>query len=260
MSAAAKPRLLIVDDEPLVCRSLARAFRRNVDVSTAESASQARTLLSTYPFDVVLSDFNMPGENGVELLASVANQFPLVRRVLMTDEPSGLHDQLEDGTIHARLNKPFDIDHAAQVLGLTAVRLAALGALTGAFVSSLDDLPLVQLVVHLAPTEAEQRAVMSWQQQLLDTGLRHAVVLIIEPSAGLSVGKAASAAKWLNPRRPQSSSVRTGVAVVATSRFERLAISAANVMTPLWPIRAFSPEALTEAVTWLRSTLLQSLS
>ncbi len=259
MSTAAKPRLLIVDDEPLVCRSLAKAFRRNVDVSTAESASQARTLLSTYPFDVVLSDFNMPGENGVELLTSVANQFPLVRRVLMTDEPTGLQTELDDGTIHARLNKPFDIDHAAQVLGLTAMRLAALGALSGAFVSSLDDLPLVQLVVQLAPSEAELRALMSWQQQLLDTGLRHAVLLIIEPSAGLSVSKVASAPKWLAPLRAQSSSVRTGVAVVTASRLERMAVGAASVMTPTWPIRAFSHEALTEAVRWLRSTL-QSLS
>ena len=224
-------------------------------MSTAESASQARTLLSTYPFDVVLSDFNMPGENGVQLLASVANQFPLVRRVLMTDEPAPLQTRLDDGTIHASLNKPFDIDHAAEVLGITAMRLAALGSLQGAFVTSLDDLPLVQVVTHLAPTVAEVRSLMSWQQHLLDTGLRHAVVLIIEPSAGLSVSKVASAFKWLAPLRLQSGSVRTGLAVVASSRLERMAVSAASVMGAGWPVRAFAPGELSEAVRWLRSTL-----
>ena len=251
--SATRPRLLIVDDDELACRSLARAFRRTVDVSTADNASAARSLLSTHAFDVVLSDFEMPGENGLQLLSSIASQFPLVRRVLMTAEAMQLNAQLEDGTVHAKLTKPFDVDEASRVLGLTSMRMAALGNLRGAFVTSLDDLPIAQVVLHVAPSEAEVRAFVSWQQRLLDTGTRHAVLLIIEPKTGVPLSRIGGISKWLMPLRSQDSSLRTSVAVVASTRLERMAMSAANLVPHWWPVKVFAPDDLNEGVRWLRS-------
>ena len=251
-----KPRLLIVDDEELVCRSLARAFRRTVDVATAENAASARTLLATYPFDVVLVDLKMQSENGLHLLASMTAQFPLVRRVLMTNEPVDLQPYLDNGTVHASLTKPFDVDLAAEVLGLTSMRLASLRELEGAFVTSLADLPLVQVVLQLAPSEAELKALISWQHQLLDTGVKHALLFVIEPSAALPLSRAALVATWFAPLRAHGGSMRTGLAVVSSPRLERMAISAANnVMAQAWPVRTFTPDELQAAARWLRSTL-----
>ena len=251
-----KPRLLIVDDEELVSRSLARAFRRSVDVATAANTAAARTLLATYPFDVVLIDLKMRSENGLHLLGELATQFPLVRRVLMTDEPIDLQPHLDNGTVHAALTKPFDLDRAAEVLGLTSMRLASINELKGAFVTSLADLPLVQVVLQLAPSEAELKALISWQQQLLETGVKHALLFVIEPSAGLSLSRAALVAKWFAPTRAQGTAMRTGLAVVSSPRLERMAISAANnVMAQAWPVRTFTPDELHSAAQWLRSTL-----
>ena len=78
----------IVDDDALVCRSLAKAFRRTVDVATAENTSSARALLATNSFDVVLSDFDMPQEDGLTFLRWVAAEYPLMRRVVMTAGPT----------------------------------------------------------------------------------------------------------------------------------------------------------------------------
>ena len=255
MSTAVKPRLLIVDDEPLVCRSLARAFRRTVDVSTAENAGQARVLLGTSAFDIVLSDFALPGENGLQLLSWVAAEAPLVRRVLMTGDetPPGTQEQLERGVIHATLSKPFNVDRASAVLGITSMQLAALKTLGGAFSSSLSDLPIVQVVMHTSPAEAELRAMILWQQSLFDLTLKHALFFIIEPGAGSSLFNAASVAKWFASLRSSPTLNRTAMAIVSSSRLERMALSAAHAMSVKWPVKTFAPDGVPAAVEWLRS-------
>ncbi len=253
-----KPRLLIVDDDALVCRSLAKAFRRTVDVATAENTSSARALLATNSFDVVLSDFDMPQEDGLTFLRWVAAEYPLMRRVVMTaDEPVSVAPSLEDGTVHARLTKPFEVDQAAKALGLTTMRLASLGELHGAFETSLGELPLVQVVLHETPNDEDVRELISWQHRLLETGLRHAVILIIEPTASLGLGQAAAVPKWFSTKA--AATERSGLAVVSSSRFERMAMGTANVFQQQWPWRTFGPNELGDAVSWLRATLNETL-
>jgi hypothetical protein len=90
---------------------------------------------------------------------------------------------------------------------------------------------------------------------LLDTGLRHSVLLVLEPTAALPVSSVAAAPRWFAPPRLHLSSIRTGLAVVATSRLERMAMSATTVLKQGFPVRVFAPGELQEAARWLRSTL-----
>ena len=62
-------RVLLVDDEPdqvaLLCAMLTPL---GMDVATAESAEQAQTIFHRQPADVVVTDLNLPGASGIDLI------------------------------------------------------------------------------------------------------------------------------------------------------------------------------------------------
>jgi CheY-like chemotaxis protein len=65
-------RILLIDDDPLVCRTLVRLLGRHLDVSVENSGQAAITRLSEEAFDAVLCDVSMPGMSGPEILRQVA--------------------------------------------------------------------------------------------------------------------------------------------------------------------------------------------
>src|SRR5205085_7283889 len=78
-------RLLLVDDDPSVCRAVAETAReQGFDVRTAASAEQALAQLAESAPDIVLSDVRMPGLDGLELLKIIRARVPSVDVVLMT--------------------------------------------------------------------------------------------------------------------------------------------------------------------------------
>jgi len=70
------PKILVIDDEPMLRSAYRRMLRQRYDVSVAESGVSALQQINAYPhFDVVLCDFQMPDMNGkkvYELIQSIA--------------------------------------------------------------------------------------------------------------------------------------------------------------------------------------------
>src|SRR5512132_4636982 len=64
-----KPTLLIVDDEKTTREGLRAALEDRYDVYLAEDAASATTLLERESFDVLLTDFRLPNEDGMKLIA-----------------------------------------------------------------------------------------------------------------------------------------------------------------------------------------------
>jgi len=64
-----KPTLLIVDDEKPTREGLRAALEDRFDVYLAEDAASAMDLLESENFDVMLTDFKMPSEDGMKLIA-----------------------------------------------------------------------------------------------------------------------------------------------------------------------------------------------
>ena len=64
-----KPTLLIVDDEKTTREGLRAALEERYDVYIAENASAAMGLLESESFDVMLTDFRLPNEDGMKLIA-----------------------------------------------------------------------------------------------------------------------------------------------------------------------------------------------
>src|ERR1700761_6594774 len=64
-----KPTLLIVDDEKTTREGLRAALDERYDVYIAEDAKTAMELLESENFDVMLTDFRLPNEDGLKLIA-----------------------------------------------------------------------------------------------------------------------------------------------------------------------------------------------
>jgi PAS domain S-box-containing protein len=79
-----RARVLVVDDEPLMARGLARILGREHDVSTLTSAREAlKCLMETDSFDVVLCDLMMPEMTGVDLHRELERCKPEIARRLL---------------------------------------------------------------------------------------------------------------------------------------------------------------------------------
>ena len=77
--------VLLVDDDPDALDSLQQVIERSgVACFKAESGPEALTILREHMVQVVISDHDMPGMDGVELLKLVATRYPSICRILLT--------------------------------------------------------------------------------------------------------------------------------------------------------------------------------
>lgn len=80
-----KIRILVVDDELSMREFLSILLEREgYDVSVAASANEALCMMESALFDLVLSDVNMPGLSGIELLARIKEISPETAVLLLT--------------------------------------------------------------------------------------------------------------------------------------------------------------------------------
>lgn len=95
-AAAVRQQVIIVDDESSITLTLALLLRAaGHEVQTANSGAAALRLAQTFPPDVLITDFSMPGMNGLELAAQLSRSFPGCRLIVFTgrsdfDAPSEL--------------------------------------------------------------------------------------------------------------------------------------------------------------------------
>jgi DNA-binding NtrC family response regulator len=78
-------RLLIVEDEDTLCRSLQRVFvREGYEVDMADSAESAFALLEGKTYDLIITDIILPGISGIELLSKYRKKNPSQKVIIMT--------------------------------------------------------------------------------------------------------------------------------------------------------------------------------
>ncbi|WP_122520580.1 response regulator [Pannonibacter phragmitetus] len=101
--------ILLVDDDSRIRDLLGRVLQENgYRVTTAANAAEARRCLSGLAFDLLILDIMMPGENGLDLAASLRADSPvpilmLTARAEAEDRIAGLEAGVDD-----YLPKPFD--------------------------------------------------------------------------------------------------------------------------------------------------------
>ena len=77
--------VLLVDDDSNVLHGLARVLRNQpYKLYTAHSGDEAMSILKAWKVDVIVSDEQMPGISGTDLLAWVSNNYPDVMCIVLT--------------------------------------------------------------------------------------------------------------------------------------------------------------------------------
>ena len=103
--------ILLVDDEERILNALKRALRdEDLQIFTATSGQEAIALLEGREFDVIISDHNMPGMSGLELLARVKALSPETITMMLTGK-SDIEiamQAINDAGVYKFILKPWD--------------------------------------------------------------------------------------------------------------------------------------------------------
>jgi YesN/AraC family two-component response regulator len=104
-------RILFVDDERLVLRSLqrlVRVYHPAWEVRCAQSPLSALEALQDFAADVLVTDLSMPEMNGVQLLRTVRELYPSMVRMVYSAHVDSLGRSEFGDLAYAALLKPAD--------------------------------------------------------------------------------------------------------------------------------------------------------
>jgi two-component system response regulator (stage 0 sporulation protein F) len=114
------PAIVVVDDEPdvlLILHRLLRDIAYNHALVAVSTAHAALDLLTMCTVPLLVTDYNMLGMNGLELIAAARKIAPQIRTVLITayDSPD-IRQQARAVPVDAYLAKPFPLDRLEQIV------------------------------------------------------------------------------------------------------------------------------------------------
>lgn len=103
--------VLIVDDDTLIRDTLHELLSASHECHTADRAEQALAYLEMESYDVVLTDINMPGLSGHDLLNHIRDTHPATPVIVISgiavEDTAKVFDELG---AFAYFSKPFDLD------------------------------------------------------------------------------------------------------------------------------------------------------
>jgi len=80
--------LVVDDDVNMLALIKARLAASGIESDTADSAEDALRQLGKRPYSVIVSDIDMPGMNGMQLIPALKGHSPLVQVIMLTASPS----------------------------------------------------------------------------------------------------------------------------------------------------------------------------
>ncbi|EGV20331.1 sigma-54-dependent transcriptional regulator [Thiocapsa marina] len=117
--SAARPTVLLVDDEPLSLETLTRTLDESFEVLTATSAAAAEEILAQEWVQVIVTDQRMPETTGVEFLARVRERWPDVVRIIISGytDPGDIIEGINRAGIYQYITKPWHPDTLLLTVG-----------------------------------------------------------------------------------------------------------------------------------------------
>ena len=121
-----KLRLLLLDDEPIVGKTLKPALSKvGCDVEVYENPAQALKRVDEQEFDIIVTDIRMEGMDGIEVLDHIRKKSPRTKVIMITGYAmmETAREAMEKGAFDF-ISKPFEpgelravVARAARALG-----------------------------------------------------------------------------------------------------------------------------------------------
>lgn len=112
-------RVLVVDDDENVGLIIQNGLKKlpNCHIKLARSAEQALAFYEEDPFDLMITDYMMPGGDGIALAFKIRQKYPKTV-ILMLTAHNGieLHQQALQAAVQRILNKPIEISEIRQAV------------------------------------------------------------------------------------------------------------------------------------------------
>jgi len=111
--------ILAVDDEPAILKALARTLNYSGwQIDLATNAAEALERLEAKEYSVVVSDYRMPGMDGLSFLSRVRDRFPDMQRIIISAcaDEEALERAINDAAVHRILRKPWRADSLREVV------------------------------------------------------------------------------------------------------------------------------------------------
>jgi CheY-like chemotaxis protein len=114
------PIILLVDDDPealIILRRLLHSFANRYEIVSVESGVEALALTAVRPVALVITDYYMPGMNGVQLTGAIKDASPSTRVAIVT--AYDVHDvarRAKDVAADYVLPKPFMLAQLKQMI------------------------------------------------------------------------------------------------------------------------------------------------
>jgi len=110
-------KILVIDDEELVCWSLRKSFERSgsISVHCAYSAAEAMRHLEAHQCDVIITDLRLPDAQGFDIVRMIQRATPDAKVIVISGDLSGDMEQrmLSQGIVRC-MSKPFDLHDIMQ--------------------------------------------------------------------------------------------------------------------------------------------------
>jgi CheY-like chemotaxis protein len=103
-------KILVVDDNHSIRIAVSKMLSRlGYEVSSADSGENGLSIFLKNIFDVVLSDYEMPGMDGVAFACSIKNSSPRTRVVIMTGVGKETVFSRKSKAVDEVISKPFSL-------------------------------------------------------------------------------------------------------------------------------------------------------
>jgi len=118
MAVAKRYRILIVDDDALICSALQQALKaENRRIDVAPRGEDAARLIAKADYNVVLVDVMMPGMSGLDFVRSLKERGSRSKAVVMTGYPTSATAERADRLgVYAFLPKPFLMEEVRRLV------------------------------------------------------------------------------------------------------------------------------------------------
>lgn len=118
-------RILLLDDEKNVLSALKRSLRQlyndnELEIETFTEPKEAIQRFATTDFDFIISDFNMPGLNGIDFFKVIKEIQPLTIRMMLSASAdfNTIMGAVNEAEVFRYVPKPWQLDDLREILFL----------------------------------------------------------------------------------------------------------------------------------------------